>query len=51
MQINCSVRRAAPDTKLHRLIDACVVEIVEVAGVTCCDVPWDRGFVVRAAAC
>jgi hypothetical protein len=35
----------APE-KLRRLIEACVVEIVEPAGVTCCGFAGDRGFVV-----
>ena len=46
LHINCSVRRAASDAKLRRLIEACVVEIVEPAGVTCCGFAGDRGFVV-----
>ncbi|SBT08885.1 D-lactate dehydrogenase (Cytochrome) [Candidatus Accumulibacter aalborgensis] len=46
LHINCSVRRAASDTKLRRLIAACAEEIVEPAGVTCCGFAGDRGFVV-----
>jgi D-lactate dehydrogenase len=46
LHINCSVRRAASDQKLRTLIAACVDEIVEPAGVTCCGFAGDRGFVV-----
>jgi D-lactate dehydrogenase len=46
LHINCSVRRAASDQKLRKLIAACVDEIVEPAGVTCCGFAGDRGFVV-----
>jgi len=46
LHINCSVRRAATDDKLRKLIAACVEEIVEPAGVTCCGFAGDRGFVV-----
>ncbi|MCF8208752.1 MAG: FAD-binding oxidoreductase [Rhodoferax sp.] len=46
LHINCSVRRTATDAKLRRLMQACVTEIVEPAGVTCCGFGGDRGFVV-----
>ncbi len=46
LHINCSVRRSASDAKLRQLIAACVDEIVEPAGVTCCGFAGDRGFVV-----
>ncbi|MCX7149729.1 MAG: FAD-binding and (Fe-S)-binding domain-containing protein [Rhodocyclales bacterium] len=46
LHINCSVRRAASDAKLRQLLEACVEEIVEPAGVTCCGFAGDRGFVV-----
>jgi D-lactate dehydrogenase len=46
LHINCSVRRAASDAKLRRLVEACAGEIVEPAGVTCCGFAGDRGFVV-----
>ncbi|HVN42080.1 MAG TPA: FAD-binding and (Fe-S)-binding domain-containing protein [Steroidobacteraceae bacterium] len=46
LHVNCSVRRAASDTKLRRLLEACVESIVEPAGVTCCGFAGDRGFVV-----
>ena len=46
LHINCSVRRAASDDKLRQLVAACVEEIVEPAGVTCCGFAGDRGFVV-----
>ena len=46
LHINCSVRRVASDDKLRQLIEACVEEIVEPAGVTCCGFAGDRGFVV-----
>jgi D-lactate dehydrogenase len=46
LHINCSVRRTASDAKLRRLMQACVDDIVEPAGVTCCGFGGDRGFVV-----
>ena len=46
LHINCSVRRAASDSKLRRLMASCAEEIVEPAGVTCCGFAGDRGFVV-----
>ncbi len=46
LHINCSVRRVASDTKLRRVMQACVEQIVEPAGVTCCGFGGDRGFVV-----
>jgi D-lactate dehydrogenase len=46
LHINCSVRRTASDTKLRHVINACVTEVVEPAGVTCCGFGGDRGFVV-----
>ena len=46
LHINCSVRRTASDAKLRQLMQACVAEIVEPAGVTCCGFGGDRGFVV-----
>ena len=46
LHINCSVRRTASDEKLRQLMQACVAEIVEPAGVTCCGFGGDRGFVV-----
>ena len=46
LHINCSVRRTASDAKLRRVLEACVDEIVEPAGVTCCGFGGDRGFVV-----
>jgi D-lactate dehydrogenase len=46
LHINCSVRRIASDTKLRTLMKACVAEVVEPAGVTCCGFGGDRGFVV-----
>ncbi|OHC63936.1 MAG: 4Fe-4S ferredoxin [Rhodocyclales bacterium GWA2_65_19] len=46
LHINCSVRRAASDETLRRVMAACVDEVVEPAGVTCCGFAGDRGFVV-----
>ena len=46
LHINCSVRRTASDAKLRRVLEACVAQIVEPAGVTCCGFGGDRGFVV-----
>jgi D-lactate dehydrogenase len=46
LHINCSVRRTASDAKLRRVLEACAVQIVEPAGVTCCGFGGDRGFVV-----
>jgi D-lactate dehydrogenase len=46
LHINCSVRRTASDAKLRSLMQACVTNIVEPAGVTCCGFGGDRGFVV-----
>ena len=46
LHINCSVRRNGSDDKLRRLLQACVEEIVEPTGVTCCGFGGDRGFVV-----
>jgi D-lactate dehydrogenase len=46
LHINCSVRRTASDAKLRSLMKACVEEIVEPSGVTCCGFGGDRGFVV-----
>ncbi len=46
LHINCSVRRNGSDDKLRRLLQACVEEIVEPSGVTCCGFGGDRGFVV-----
>jgi D-lactate dehydrogenase len=46
LHINCSVRRSASDAKLRRVLEACAVQIVEPAGVTCCGFGGDRGFVV-----
>ncbi len=46
LHVNCSVRRTANDPKLRALVAACVDEVVEPAGVTCCGFAGDRGFVV-----
>ncbi len=46
LHINCSVRRNASDATLRRLVQACVEQVVEPAGVTCCGFGGDRGFVV-----
>ena len=46
LHINCSVRRTGSDAKLRRLLQACVEDVVEPTGVTCCGFGGDRGFVV-----
>jgi D-lactate dehydrogenase len=46
LHINCSVRRTASDAKLRKVLAACVDQVVEPAGVTCCGFGGDRGFVV-----
>ncbi|MBU1362840.1 MAG: FAD-binding oxidoreductase [Gammaproteobacteria bacterium] len=46
LHVNCSVRKAGADAKLKAVLAACVEQIVEPAGVTCCGFAGDRGFVV-----
>lgn len=46
LHINCSVRRTASDAKLRRVLAACVEQVIEPAGVTCCGFGGDRGFAV-----
>ncbi|MBS1160932.1 MAG: FAD-binding oxidoreductase [Proteobacteria bacterium] len=46
LHVNCSVRRSGSDAKLKKVLAACVEQIVEPAGVTCCGFAGDRGFVV-----
>jgi len=46
LHVNCAVRRTGSDAKLRQLLKACVEEIIEPAGVTCCGFAGDRGFVV-----
>ncbi len=46
LHVNCSVRRTGSDAKLRQLLKACVEQVVEPAGVTCCGFAGDRGFVV-----
>ena len=46
LHINCSVRRNASDAKLRTVLAACVEQVIEPAGVTCCGFGGDRGFVV-----
>jgi D-lactate dehydrogenase len=46
LHINCSVRRSAADARLRTVVQACVEQIVEPAGVHCCGFGGDRGFVV-----
>lgn len=46
LHINCSVRRTASDAKLRSVLAACVEQVIEPAGVTCCGFGGDRGFVV-----
>jgi len=46
LHINCSVRRTGSDAKLRHLLNVCVDQVIEPAGVTCCGFGGDRGFVV-----
>ena len=46
LHINCTVRKNGSEGKLKKLLAACVEEIIEPAGVTCCGFAGDRGFVV-----
>ncbi len=46
LHINCSVRRTASDAKLRKVLAACVEQVIEPAGVTCCGFGGDRGFAV-----
>jgi D-lactate dehydrogenase len=46
LHVNCSVRKNGSDAKLKTLLAACVEQIIEPAGVTCCGFAGDRGFVV-----
>ena len=46
LHVNCSVRKNGSDAKLKQLLTACVEQIIEPAGVTCCGFAGDRGFVV-----
>ncbi len=46
LHVNCSVKRSGADAKLRTLLAACVEQIVEPDGVTCCGFGGDRGFVV-----
>jgi D-lactate dehydrogenase len=46
LHINCGVRRTGSDGKLRKLLAACVEQVVEPAGVTCCGFAGDRGFAV-----
>ena len=46
LHINCSVRKNAADGKLRKLLAACVEQVIEPAGVTCCGFGGDRGFAV-----
>ena len=46
LHINCSLRRTGSDAKLRRVLAACVEQVIEPAGVTCCGFGGDRGFAV-----
>ncbi|WP_310492437.1 FAD-binding and (Fe-S)-binding domain-containing protein [Dechloromonas sp.] len=46
LHVNCSVRKTGADAKLKTLLAACVEQIIEPAGVTCCGFAGDRGFAV-----
>ena len=46
LHVNCSVKRTGAEAKLRTLLKACVEEVIEPAGVTCCGFGGDRGFAV-----
>jgi D-lactate dehydrogenase len=46
LHVNCSVRKSGSVAKLQKLVGACVEQVIEPAGVTCCGFAGDRGFVV-----
>ncbi|PKO87211.1 MAG: 4Fe-4S ferredoxin [Betaproteobacteria bacterium HGW-Betaproteobacteria-10] len=46
LHINCSARKTGSEGKLRQLLAACVEQVIEPAGVTCCGFAGDRGFVV-----
>lgn len=46
LHINCSVRKKGSDTKLRKVVHACVEQVLTPAEVTCCGFSGDRGFVV-----
>ena len=46
LHVNCSVKKSGSDATLKTLLAACVEEIIEPAGITCCGFAGDRGFVV-----
>ena len=46
LHVTCTVRKTCTDEKLRKLVEACVSEVIEPAGVTCCGFAGDRGFVV-----
>ncbi len=46
LHINCSVRKSGSVAKLQNVVGACVDQVIEPEGVTCCGFAGDRGFVV-----
>ncbi len=46
LHVNCSVRRTQSDAKLRTLLKACVEQVIEPSGVSCCGFGGDRGFAV-----
>jgi len=46
LHINCSTRKSGSEAKLRQVVRACVEQVVEPAGVSCCGFAGDRGFVV-----
>lgn len=46
LHINCSARRTGSDGLLRKLMAACVEQVIEPTGVTCCGFGGDRGFAV-----
>ena len=46
LHVNCSVRRTQSDAKLRALLKACVEQVIEPSGVSCCGFGGDRGFAV-----
>jgi D-lactate dehydrogenase len=46
LHINCSVRKSGSESKLQKVVAACVDQVIEPSAVSCCGFAGDRGFVV-----
>ncbi len=46
VHVNCSVRKRGTDSKLQKVVAACVERVISPAGISCCGFAGDRGFVV-----